>query len=36
MKEYKRLAADLDLARTIAYPKMGLESLVFHKVEFPT
>ena len=30
------LAANLDLARTIAYPKMGLESLVFHKVELRT
>jgi hypothetical protein len=36
MIEYKRLAANLDLARTIAYPKMGLESLVFHKVELRT
>ena len=36
MIEYKRLAADLDLARTIAYPKMGLESHVFHKVELRT
>jgi hypothetical protein len=36
MKKHECLAANLDFARMIADPKMGLKPLVVHKIELRT